>query len=484
VRCIVFFICVWCNFNFVWGQQLITLPKAIQLAQQNSLQAALNKNTYEISNQTFRLQRAQLFPQVNLNANLPGYNSSITSVTQPDGSIRFATVEQAFSNVGISLSQKIAATGGTFTASSNINRFDRLSGNRSTNFNTQPFILGLNQPLFRFNETAFGIKKAQLNQLIGSKQFIKEQAQLALDVCKQYHLLLQSQQQLKLLVLALENTAALLNAAKLKWQLGKMGEEEYLQIQLEQLSTQTQWQQEKAKYALLKNTFCNLLAMPIHTELVLAESLPNQWKKYALSVSLIDSLLKQYQANNPAYAQQKLKQLQVEADLKRAKMGSLPSLNLIAGYGSNQSAPVLNDAYQSLLTQQNATVGLSMPLFSSGANAANLKIASYQLQNLQYQLQLFEQGIVNDLTQQVQQYNLALEQIVQAQMADSLAQRRYSISYNKYQVGKITYTDLLLAQNQKLQAKQGYLQAISAYWQAFYQLRVSTLFDLEKGERI
>lgn len=263
-----------------------------------------------------------------------------------------------------------------------------------------------------------------------------------------------------------------------------MGEEEYLQIQLEQLNTQTQWQQEKAKYALLKNTFCNLLVLPIQTELVLAESLPNQWKKFTLSVSLIDSLLKQYQANNPEYAQQKLKQLQVEADLKRAKMGSLPSLNLIAGYGSNQSAPVLNDAYQSLLTQQNATVGLSMPLFSSGANAANLKIASYQLQNLQYQWQLFEQGIVNDLTQQLQLYNLALDQIVQAQRIDSLAQRRYTISYNKYQVGKITYTDLLLAQNQKLQAKQANLQAISDYWHAYYQLRVTTFYDIEKQDDI
>lgn len=116
------------------AQTAITLPQAIALAQQNSIQATLNKNTYEISNQTFKLQRAPLFPQINLNANLPGYNSSITSVTQPDGTIKFTTVEQAYSSTGISLSQKIAATGGTFTASSNINRFDRLSGNRNRTF--------------------------------------------------------------------------------------------------------------------------------------------------------------------------------------------------------------------------------------------------------------------------------------------------------------------------------------------------------------
>ena len=122
-------------FNcFVSSQTELSLQEAISLAQQNSIQATVNKNTYEISSQTFKLQRAQLFPQINLNANLPGYNNSITSVTQPDGSIKLTTVEQAYSNIGVSLNQKIAATGGAFTASSNINRFDMLTGNRNRTF--------------------------------------------------------------------------------------------------------------------------------------------------------------------------------------------------------------------------------------------------------------------------------------------------------------------------------------------------------------
>ena len=116
------------------AQTTLNLSQAIKLAQEQSIRTTLNKNTYEISNQTFKLQRAQLFPQLNLNANLPGYTNSITSVTQPDGTIKFTTVEQAYSNIGISLSQKIAATGGTFIASSNINRFDRLTGNRNRTF--------------------------------------------------------------------------------------------------------------------------------------------------------------------------------------------------------------------------------------------------------------------------------------------------------------------------------------------------------------
>ncbi len=43
---------------------------------------------------------------------------------------------------------------------------------------------------------------------------------------------------------------------------------------------------------------------------------------------------------------------------------------------------------------------------------------------------------------------------------------------------------MLLAQNQQQQAKQGYLSAIAAYWQAYYQLRVTTMYDIEKQEDI
>ncbi len=466
------------------AQTAITLPQAIALAQQNSIQATLNKNTYEISNQTFKLQRAPLFPQINLNANLPGYNSSITSVTQPDGTIKFTTVEQAYSNLGISLSQKIAATSGTFTASSNINRFDRLTGNRTTNFNTQPFVLGFNQPLFRFNETAFNFKTAKINKTIGTKQFAKQQEQLALEVTIQYNTLLQTQQNIKLLQALKLNTDSLLNTARLKLSLGKIGEEEYLQIVLEQLKTTQQLQQANGNYELNKLKFCNLLGIPIQSEIFLETSNPVVNEQEILKKNSITILVDAYKSNSPDYEQQKLGQLQNEAALKRAKLNRLPNLNLIAGYGSNQSASVLNNAYQNVLTQQNATIGIAVPLFSSGANNASLKIANYQLQNQQLQLQQIEQKITNDIMSQVQAYNLAIQQINNAQFIDSIAQRRYEISYNKYQAGKITYTDLLNAQSQQSQAKQGYLNAITAYWQSYYQLRVTTLYDVIKQETL
>jgi len=63
-------------------------------------------------------------------------------------------------------------------------------------------------------------------------------------------------------------------------------------------------------------------------------------------------------------------------------------------------------------------------------------------------------------------------------------QRRYAISTNKFKAGKLTYTDFLLAQTQRNQSKQRYIDAMSAYWNAYYQLRVNTLYDIETKEML
>ena len=462
---------------------ILSLSEAVKIAQSQSIDSKLLKIENGISKETYSLQRAQFFPQINFNSSVPGYNSSITSVTQPDGTIKFTTVEQAFSTMGVSLTQILVATGGSITASSNINRFDRLTGNRSTNFNTQPFVLGLNQPLFRFNESSFILKNANINYLISSKIFIKRQEELALKVSTLFHIVLSLQTTMDQLSFAQNSTDTLLLFAKQKLVLGKIEEDEFLQLQIEQSNTKMQLMQTVNNYRLAKNNLLNLLNLnDDNIDLVLVPTEPSSFELN--SQQLLTTLFDYFKLNNPQFEQYKLGIETNKADIKRAKLNRLPNINLVAGYGSNQSAANLNDAYQNVLTQQNVTLGISMPLYTSGTNTANLKIAAYQQQNLQLQFQQFEQQILNDLLKQLQTYEMASLQINTAHFADSISQRRYEISHNKYIAGKINYTDLLIAQNQQLQAKQGYVNAIAAYWQAYYQLRVTTMYDIEKQEDI
>jgi len=51
-------------------------------------------------------------------------------------------------------------------------------------------------------------------------------------------------------------------------------------------------------------------------------------------------------------------------------------------------------------------------------------------------------------------------------------------------IGKISITDLNLAQTEKYQASAGYIAALRGYWNAFYTVRLLTLYDFEKREKI
>src|SRR5262249_17890856 len=56
--------------------------------------------------------------------------------------------------------------------------------------------------------------------------------------------------------------------------------------------------------------------------------------------------------------------------------------------------------------------------------------------------------------------------------------------YNRYVIGRISIDNLYIAQNEKDQALNQFVQALRGYWQAHYRLRRATLYDFETGQPI
>ena len=68
--------------------------------------------------------------------------------------------------------------------------------------------------------------------------------------------------------------------------------------------------------------------------------------------------------------------------------------------------------------------------------------------------------------------------------ADTVATRRFMVAKDRYVIGKIDIGDLYIAQQEKDAALQSYVQAVRAYWIAYYDLRRATLYDFRLGRRI
>jgi outer membrane protein TolC len=58
------------------------------------------------------------------------------------------------------------------------------------------------------------------------------------------------------------------------------------------------------------------------------------------------------------------------------------------------------------------------------------------------------------------------------------------VARNRYLIGRIDITNLLIAQNERDSARRSYIQALRNYWLGVYNLRRLTLYDFETQSRI
>ena len=84
----------------------------------------------------------------------------------------------------------------------------------------------------------------------------------------------------------------------------------------------------------------------------------------------------------------------------------------------------------------------------------------------------------------VAEYNMQQNQLVIAAKSDTVAAKSYTASKNRYLIGKISVTDLNIAQTEKDKATIAHIRALQTFWRNFYELRKMTLYDFYKEQAI
>ena len=79
-------------------------------------------------------------------------------------------------------------------------------------------------------------------------------------------------------------------------------------------------------------------------------------------------------------------------------------------------------------------------------------------------------------------FQMLEDQLEITEVSDKVAEKRYQISRDRYLTGKVTITDLNIAQTEKDANKRAYISSLREYWTAYYELRQLTLYDFENGK--
>ncbi|GGH00503.1 membrane protein [Polaribacter pacificus] len=456
----------------------ISLTEAIEIAQKKSPDYKANINKNQASYWRFKNYKASFLPQVRLSATLPSYSNSTARITNDQGQDIFVNQNQALFDTQLSISQNVPYTGGSLSISSSLERVDIFGTAKDTRYSVVPFSLNYYQNSIFYNPFKWDQKIEPLLQEEAKKDFIESMEQISLTTSQMYFTLLKSQMQLKIAEKNLSNQDTLFQIAKGRYKMGNIAENELLQMELAVLNSRNSLTTSKITLKRAVQNFSRYLQLSTEN---LELDIPNKLPLFNVDVQ---KAILEAQSNRKSVIEFRRKRIEAEKELARVKGSNRLELNVNANFGVSQQGPILQDLFQNYNKQQSITVTLGIPLFDWGVSKSKRKMAEANLDlvdtNMEQQEQAFEQEIYLHTLNWSNQRNF----LDTSEKAQEIAIKRYEITKKRYILGKITITDLNIAQQEKDGAVVTYLNSLQKFWTDYYTLRRLTLYDFLKNKKI
>ena len=459
--------------------QRLTLENAIRIAQENSYDAMVAKYSFMASYWTYRSFKAQLLPSMNLNGGLLNFDHSLVSVRNyEDGQVAYVNNNSMNNYLTLSVDQQIVATGGTVSLQSYLYRLDQFDYNQTT-YNSQPLRISYTQPLKSFNSLKWEKKTAPIEYQIAQKAYASSMQDVTIRVTSLFFSVLSAQSDYKQSVATLKDREALLDIAKARLNLGTTTKSEVLQMELSVLNARMSVNKNKQNLDdVMYNMFSYLRVSDYNdAELIPPYSVP----EIILSV---DEVIQRAITNSSHTLEQKQQMLEAEKSLAQAKSNKGVQMTIRGEVGFTQTANAFADAYRNPMDNEIVGLTLSLPIFDWGVSRGRVKMAQARLEVVRTQQEQAHLDYVQALRKKVLQFNLQPIQCRDAQRAQEIAEERYEIMRKRFETGSVSVTDLNTAQQEMESAKYQYINQLNTFWNDYYSLQKSTLYDWIKKQDI
>lgn len=473
-----FLIIIFCS-HFAQAQvQRISLTEVVQQAREQSVASKQAVTSRKTNYWQYRSFMADFKPQLSLNGTIPGFTNSYIQVVQPDGTVSFQSVSNNNSVVNLSLNQSIALTGGTIYVQQQMQRFDNFAG-KTTSYNGIPFEFGITQPLFRFNAMKWNRKIEPLKYQEGNQQYIASLEQVALDATGLYFDLLVAQVNLQIAGKNRSNNDTLYKIAGHKLELGKISQNDLLQLQMGLLTAQKDLASAQQAAAVASLKLKMFLSSRDERELEL--EIPMEKDEFAVNPQLA---LDQAFLNRSTAISFRRRLLEAERDVVQAKQENGLNASLNATFGLSNQGARPGDIYVKPQDREFVELQFTLPIMTWGRNKARTEVAKanreFALQSVEQDKLTFEQEIFTQVTL----LQMLQKQVKLTKLADQIAANRYQIAQDRFILSNLSVTDLGIAIQEKDRARRDYILALRDYWQSYYTLRLLTLYDFENDQRI
>jgi len=467
----------------VYAQEIprsLSLDKVIEIAQTQSPDALSAKNQFLKSFWEFRTSEALLLPKLNFDATLPNISRSIDKITQPDGSDAFRERSLANTAAELSLSKNVELTGGQVYLKSNLQRIDYLADSTPTAYLSSPLIFGYSQDIFSFNPYRWSKKIDPIIYKEAKRQYLEDVEQISITATNYFFNLLVSQIQKKIAIQKMANYDTLYKIAVGRYNLGKIPENDLLQLELQLLRAQAEVENLAVDFEDLMFKLKSYLRMQDDQPIELIPPVEGV-RFFEIPV---ETAIQYANINNSKSLGFERRLLESDREVNRAQRENRFNATLFAQYGLTQRGEDFSTAYQNPQDQQQLSLGIHVPILDWGLAKGRIKIAESDREIIRTAVEQERIDFDQSVYLQVMNFKMQQRQLAIAAKSDTVAQKGFDVSKQRYMIGKISITDLNVALSDKDNSRISYIRSLQNYWINYFQIRKLTMFDFKTGNEI
>lgn len=460
---------------------LYRLHEVIREAQEKSPDAMIARHRFRRSYWEYRSFKAGYLPGIRLDATLPNFNRTIDAILQPDGSETYRERTLARYSANLSLIQKIGLTGGEVFLQSGLQRLDNFYTDTSTRqYLSSPVNIGFRQPLFAYNAFRWDKQIEPMRYEEAKRQYLETNEQVASTAINHFFNLLMAQVERSIALKNQSNYDTLYNIAKGRFVLGKIAENELLQLELNLLRAQASVENASLNYQNMLFTFKSYLRIQDNKKITLIP--PAETIHYEV---MVEEAISEARTNTSSGLNFDRRMLEAESALSMARAQGRFDAQISASFGLTQTADKFKNAYNKPLDEERISVGLTIPILDWGQARGRIRMAESNLELIKTSIEQERTDFEQNIYLKVMHFNMQKNQLLIAAKADTVAQKRFDVTQKRYMIGKVN--DILELNNAQIDndnARIGYYNALKTYWNSYYELRRLTLFDFSRKQKI
>ena len=462
------------------AQQILTLEKALAIADANSPDIRKSLLNLENSEQSLKAQKAALKSNFSLGVTPYSFNQTRSF---DNYNARWFTSKTTQSMGTFTVSQPILPTDGTISL---VNQFgwqnkSSIQGENSTTSKafTNYLSLSIDQPIFTYNRTKLQLKQLELNLENAQLNYAMQRLSMEKQVTQFFYSVYLAQMNLDITKDEFNNTQKSYEITENKVTAGIAAKEELYQAELNFATAKSSYENAQVNLDNLKDQFKQYIGLDIMEEITVMANIE-------LSPVTVDQ---KKALDYGLSSRMELRQRAISVESSLFDMIKTKALNEFKGsiglsLGITGDNEKLRDIYDNPTNNPKVSVTFNVPLYDWGEKKARIKAQEAVIETQKINEVEERKQIMVDIRNACRSLQNIVNQIDIAKQNEKNAQLTYEINLERYSNGDLTSMDLNLYQTQLSQKKMAYAQALIDYKNQLLNLKIQALFDFETNQAI